>query len=121
MAYSLLDIVNDLKMIGRDDANCDEQSLIRHARFFLRGLGKRLQSASMITLRDFVSAACAKVSYASRISSNLKRCVMSNLASILLAFSDLSSIGMLTVSTRRVVMEILRSQSFSKCKATGTP
>src|SRR5450830_364664 len=121
MAYSLLVCVNCLKTIGHGNATCNEQSLVWWAGFFLRGKGERLQSTSMMTLRDLVSAACAKVSYASRISSNLKRCVMSNLASILLAFSDLSSIGMLTVSTRRVVMEILRSQSFSKCKATGTP
>ena len=55
----------------------------------------------MITLSACVSAACPNASQALRMWSSLKRWVINSFGSI---FLDRSSIGVLTVSTDRVVM-----------------
>jgi len=68
------------------------------------------QHASMMTLSARVSAACPKVSYASRMWSSLKRWVIGGFGSILCDRGLFSGIGVLTVSTGRVVMLMSRSK-----------
>src|ERR1700722_14066626 len=101
--------------VGRIDA------LVGHGWTFLMLWRARCQDASMMTLSARVSAACPKVSYASRMWSSLNRCVISSFGSILFDRRLLSSIGVLTVSTRRVVMVILRSHKFSRWRSTLVP
>lgn len=47
--------------------------------------------------------------------------MISNFGSILLEATILKSVGMVTVSTIRVVMEILRSHNFSRWRSTFIP
>ena len=68
----------------------------------------------MITLSAFVSAAFAKVAWASRILSSLNRCVISRVGSIRLACTVFNSIGVESVSTSRVVIEMFCDQSRSR-------
>ena len=68
-----------------------------------------------ITLSTPSFAAFANVSYAFITSPRAKRCVTSLPGCNLPDLTTLSSIGVVTVSTSRVVSVMLRSQSFSTC------
>src|ERR1700676_3137830 len=77
--------------------------------------------ASMSTLSAPLVAASPNVSYASMMFASLKWCVMRRLGSIFCARTTLRSIAVLTVSTSRVVMLMLRSQRRSRWSETGFP
>src|SRR5262249_6329993 len=83
--------------------------------------GATTGSAARTTLRACVSAALAKTSYASSASARSKRCVANGVGSSRPPSIKRSSSGVVTASTRPVVIVTSRIQSDSRCNVAGDP